>query len=66
MRGHRIETDVDNRPPAALSDKQGLKQRVRPSRSNDDFGLVKIASNWKRRDKGLPEWWRDHLMGIFR
>ena len=34
--------------------------------SRDDFEIVKIASNWKRRDCGLPKWWADHLRSLFR
>jgi|SaaInl4_135m_RNA_FD_contig_21_1771278_length_305_multi_6_in_0_out_0_1 hypothetical protein len=30
------------------------------------FNLVKIASDWKRRDRGVPNWWRNHLQGTLR
>jgi len=39
---------------------------ISPANSNHDLDLVKIASKWKRRDQGLPSWWRNHLMGMFR
>lgn len=68
MRDYRIntETEGDGRRPPALPNDQQSDQRERPNRTVDDVSLVKIVSDWRRRDRGLPAWWRDHLLGLFR
>ena len=66
MRDSKNETGVDGQTHAPIFGEQETDPHIAPGQSGHDFSLVKIVSDWNRRDQGIPKWWRDHLMGMFR
>ena len=66
MRDSKNETGADGQTHVPFSGEQDTDPHIAPAQSDHDFSLVKIVSDWKRRDQGIPKWWRDHLMGMFR
>jgi hypothetical protein len=66
MREKHIKAAIDDQSNEALIDKEVVERRVIPANSNQDLDLVKIVSDWNRRDQGVPKWWRNHLKAMFR
>jgi len=58
----------DNSRPKDVSSEDALASEHESNlpTADDDPYLVKIAREWKRRDRGRPEWWTQYLMGLFR
>lgn len=66
MRDNKIRVPVDDKVSEAANRKAAAERHLTPANSYNDLNLVKIASDWKRRNQEVPKWWRDHLLGMFR